>query len=75
MKIATLQFSPQVGLVKDNIARADSILSSSSTSLHDIDLLVLPELAFTGNVPLATSLDEGRLKVMAQATISPHYSP
>ncbi|KAI4108684.1 MAG: hypothetical protein LQ339_002200 [Xanthoria mediterranea] len=48
MKIATLQFSPQLGLVDENIARADSILSSCSSSLHDLDLLVLPELAFTG---------------------------
>ncbi|KAL8657909.1 MAG: hypothetical protein Q9226_001459 [Calogaya cf. arnoldii] len=48
MKIATLQFSPQLGLVSENIARADSILFSSSSSLHDIDILVLPELAFTG---------------------------
>ncbi|KAL9042974.1 MAG: hypothetical protein Q9180_000205 [Flavoplaca navasiana] len=57
MKIATLQFSPQVGLVNENIARADSLLSSSSTSLHDIDLLVLPELAFTGyNFPSLQSI-------------------
>ncbi|KAL8861406.1 MAG: hypothetical protein Q9178_002279 [Gyalolechia marmorata] len=48
MKIATLQFSPKLGQVNENIAHADAILSSSSTSLHDIDLLVLPELAFTG---------------------------
>ncbi|KAL8913426.1 MAG: hypothetical protein Q9171_001719, partial [Xanthocarpia ochracea] len=47
MKIATLQFSPKLGQVNENIAHADAILSSSSTSLHDIDLLVLPELAFT----------------------------
>ncbi|KAL8759486.1 MAG: hypothetical protein Q9199_000707, partial [Rusavskia elegans] len=48
MKIATLQFSPRLGLVNENIGQADSILSSSSSSLHDIDLLVLPELAFIG---------------------------
>ncbi|KAI4177781.1 MAG: hypothetical protein LQ343_000245 [Gyalolechia ehrenbergii] len=48
MRIATLQFSPKLGRVEENIARADSLLSSSSSSLHNLDLLVLPELAFTG---------------------------
>ncbi|KAL9000038.1 MAG: hypothetical protein Q9169_001283 [Polycauliona sp. 2 TL-2023] len=48
MKIATLQFSPQLGNVNENISRADSILSSSSNRVQDLDLLVLPELAFTG---------------------------
>ncbi|KAL8671834.1 MAG: hypothetical protein Q9168_003674 [Polycauliona sp. 1 TL-2023] len=48
MRIATLQFSPRIGHVDDNIARADLILSSSSSRVQDIDLLVLPELAFTG---------------------------
>ncbi|KAL8772633.1 MAG: hypothetical protein Q9209_002294 [Squamulea sp. 1 TL-2023] len=57
MKIATLQFSPKLGLVNENIARADSLLSSSSTSLHDIDILVLSELAFTGyNHPSLSSI-------------------
>lgn len=50
MRIATLQFSPNLGCVDENIARADSLLSSSSASLHSLDLLVLPELAFTGSV-------------------------
>lgn len=75
MKIATLQFAPQLGLVKENIAHADSLLSSSSTSLHDIDLLVLPELAFTGNQLPTFFLDEGRLNIIAQVTIFPHYKP
>lgn len=48
MRIATLQFSPTLGHVEENIALADSLLSSSFPSLHDLDLLVLPELAFTG---------------------------
>lgn len=49
MRIATLQFSPVLGHVEENIALADSLLSSSSPSLHHgLDLLVLPELAFTG---------------------------
>ncbi|KAI4131625.1 MAG: hypothetical protein LQ338_001139 [Usnochroma carphineum] len=48
MRIATLQFSPKLGRVDENIARADSLLASSSASLTNLDLLVLPELAFTG---------------------------
>ncbi|KAL8667625.1 MAG: hypothetical protein Q9202_000480 [Teloschistes flavicans] len=48
MRIATLQFAPQLGRVDENIARADSLLVSSATPLNHLDLLVLPELAFTG---------------------------
>ncbi|KAL8710944.1 MAG: hypothetical protein Q9220_004543 [cf. Caloplaca sp. 1 TL-2023] len=48
MRIATLQFSPELGLVDDNIEKANSILSSAPHSLRNLDLLVLPELAFTG---------------------------
>ena len=46
MKVAILQFSPELGTVTSNIARADSILAASSA--YDIDILVLPELVFTG---------------------------
>lgn len=45
MKIAVLQFSPRLGEVSQNISRADALLSQNSTSL---DLLVLPEMAFSG---------------------------
>lgn len=45
MKIATLQFAPRLGEVSQNIAKADSLLAQTTTSL---DLLVLPELAFSG---------------------------
>ncbi|KAL8951045.1 MAG: hypothetical protein Q9222_002959 [Ikaeria aurantiellina] len=49
MRIATLQFSPKLGLVTDNIEKADSILSrTTEETLRNLDLLVLPELAFTG---------------------------
>nr|POE65095.1 protein n-terminal amidase [Quercus suber] len=44
MKIATLQFAPVLGRVEENIATATSFLDFS----RPIDLLVLPELAFTG---------------------------
>ncbi|PSR97173.1 hypothetical protein BD289DRAFT_426626 [Coniella lustricola] len=49
MKIACLQFAPQVGDVDNNLNRADSVLAKASLEeLEDLDLLVLPELAFTG---------------------------
>ena len=46
MKIATLQFNPTLGAVKQNIDRANAILTSENPS--QLTLLVLPELAFTG---------------------------
>ncbi|KAL8736832.1 MAG: hypothetical protein Q9181_002296 [Wetmoreana brouardii] len=57
MRIATLQLAPKLGRVEENIARADFLLSSSSASLDSLDLLVLPELAFTGyNFPSLHSI-------------------
>ena len=50
MRVACLQFAPEVGKVQDNLARADSILSGTQLP-SDIDWLVLPELAFTGKHP------------------------
>ncbi|KAA8573204.1 hypothetical protein EYC84_003707 [Monilinia fructicola] len=46
MKIACLQFSPQVGDVENNFTRANAILNKANP--EDIDLLVLPEMAFSG---------------------------
>jgi protein N-terminal amidase len=46
MRIACLQFSPQVGDIDNNLNRADTILSRVDPK--HLDLLVLPELAFTG---------------------------
>ncbi|KAJ3496866.1 hypothetical protein NLG97_g2346 [Lecanicillium saksenae] len=46
MRIACLQFAPQLGEVDHNIERADAILERADP--QDIDLLVLPELAFSG---------------------------
>ncbi|KAI4192135.1 MAG: hypothetical protein LQ348_003261 [Seirophora lacunosa] len=49
MRIASLQFSPELGRVEENVARADALLASvPAASLANLDLLVLPELAFTG---------------------------
>ncbi|KAI6476611.1 hypothetical protein MCOR17_000947 [Pyricularia oryzae] len=42
-------FAPQVGDVDNNLNRADAIISKTHPSqLEHLDLLVLPELAFTG---------------------------
>lgn len=46
MRIACLQFAPQVGDVDNNLNRADAVLSRADP--EDLDLLVLPELAFSG---------------------------
>ncbi|SPN97654.1 uncharacterized protein DNG_01167 [Cephalotrichum gorgonifer] len=46
MRIGCLQFSPQVGDVDRNLTRADRVLSRGNT--EDLDLIVLPEMAFSG---------------------------
>jgi hypothetical protein len=46
MRIGCLQFAPQVGDVNNNMNRADAVLSKAAP--EDLDLLVLPELAFSG---------------------------
>ncbi|KAJ0323992.1 hypothetical protein Brms1b_001239 [Colletotrichum noveboracense] len=46
MRIGCLQFAPQVGDTDNNLNRADSVLSKANP--EDLDLLVLPELAFSG---------------------------
>ena len=55
MKIACLQFAPQVGDVDNNLNRADAVLNKATAEdLDGIDLLVLPELAFSGMPCLPT---------------------
>ena len=46
MKIGCLQFAPQVGDVNNNLNRADAVLNKANAG--DLDLLVLPEMAFSG---------------------------
>ncbi|KAI5464369.1 carbon-nitrogen hydrolase [Mariannaea sp. PMI_226] len=46
MRVGCLQFAPQVGDVDNNLNRADAILSRANP--NDLDLIVLPELAFSG---------------------------
>ena len=66
MRIATLQFNPQVGQIAANFSRAESLLMREEREgvLRDLDLLVLPELAFTGKRPphalRADDLDRSR---------------
>ena len=51
MKIAVLQFSPELGQVERNIANANAILAQTSLNVSRDGQplwLVLPELAFTG---------------------------
>ncbi|KAI8940852.1 hypothetical protein NX059_002113 [Plenodomus lindquistii] len=47
MKVACLQFAPEVGKVQSNIARADILLARTQMP-SDVDWLILPELAFSG---------------------------
>jgi len=46
MKVAILQFAPRLHSFDSNVSKADSLIGQ--LSLSSIDLLVLPELAFTG---------------------------
>lgn len=46
MRIGCLQFAPQVGDIDNNLNRADAVLHKANP--ENLDLLVLPELAFTG---------------------------
>lgn len=46
MRIATLQFSPSLGAVDQNIRHANSLIETSKHGT--LDVLVLPEMAFSG---------------------------
>ncbi|ROW11652.1 hypothetical protein VPNG_05593 [Cytospora leucostoma] len=49
MRIGCLQFAPQVGDIDNNLNRADACLAKANPEdLDTLDVLVLPELAFTG---------------------------
>jgi predicted amidohydrolase len=56
MRIGCLQFAPQVGDVDNNLNRADAVLSKAKLEeLEELDMLVLPELAFSGKFDLRVS--------------------
>lgn len=49
MRIGCLQFAPKVGDVDNNLNRADAVLSRANPDdLDSLDLLVVPEMAFSG---------------------------
>ncbi|KAB5575665.1 carbon-nitrogen hydrolase [Coniochaeta sp. 2T2.1] len=49
MRIGCLQFAPQVGDVENNLNRADAVMNRvDDADIESLDLLVLPELAFSG---------------------------
>lgn len=55
MRIGCLQFAPHVGDVDNNINRADSVLASAKQEdLSNLDVLILPEMAFSGEHSTAT---------------------
>jgi predicted amidohydrolase len=59
MKVACLQFAPEVGKVEENVARAEKVLQNTHLP-DDLDWLVLPELAFTGMSACRGQRAEGR---------------
>lgn len=56
MRIACLQFAPHVADVENNLSKADEILNQVDAESLEIDLLVLPELAFTGTPTLRSTV-------------------
>ena len=50
MRVATLQFDSTLGDVEGNIKKADMLLFCHKDRLENLDLLVLPELAFAGKL-------------------------
>jgi predicted amidohydrolase len=62
MRIATLQLDAVLGDVEGNIQKAGSLLLCHKDRLENLDLLVLPELAFAGMLvqsePLASRLGQ-----------------
>ena len=56
MRIACLQFAPRLGKVQENITRADVLLQDVLP--EQCDLLVLPELAFSGFETAHATIDQ-----------------
>ncbi|KAJ8611449.1 hypothetical protein MRB53_037968 [Persea americana] len=66
MRVACLQINPIIGEVETNLHKADNILAQNHDGLRSTDLLVLPELAFTGY----TFLDLNLIKPYLEPTTS-----
>lgn len=50
MRIGCLQFAPVKGDINNNLSRADAVLLKADAD--NLDLIVLPELAFSGMFPV-----------------------
>jgi hypothetical protein len=73
MRIACLQFAPQAGDIDNNLNRADAVLNrANQDDLDDLDVLVLPELAFTGEFVQPSQMHVSLRRVM---TIAPIVRP
>lgn len=58
MRVATLQFNPRLGHVGANIQRADELLAAAAAAgqLRDVQVLVAPEMALTGEAAVFSPL-------------------
>ena len=66
MRIGCLQFAPQVGDVDHNLNRADAVLNRvDPVDIENLDLLVLPEMAFSGMSARCHGLQLARLTLHA----------
>ncbi len=75
MRIACLQFSPEIGKRDANVDRANAILEVAS--LEKLDLLVLPELAFAGGAAIflkAVSLSAHSMILTTPSRLQPSFS-
>lgn len=54
MKIVTVQIAAQLGQLETNIEKTDKLLEGLTPD--DVDFLVLPELAFSGQYPFPSHL-------------------
>lgn len=67
MRIGCLQFAPQVADIDNNLNRADAVLAKANQDdLDSLDLLVLPEMAFSGMV---YALETLKIKRMMYSTL------
>ena len=71
MRIGCLQFAPRLGEVDNNLNRADAVLNRADPD--SLDLLVLPELAFSGMSSLP-NLSSGLLKRQANIEVTHAWS-
>lgn len=55
MKVACLQFNPQVGDFQGNVVKANTLLRDAEErgELQNLSWLLLPEMALTGISPLS----------------------